>query len=348
MKKITALILALLTVLGLCACAAEKAETNTAEVKTEIQTVTEEEKVTDANKTVVRLKALTGPTGLGLATLMHNEKAGSGNEGKYEIELVSSPDQITGPIAGNLCDVAAVPINLAATLYQKTGGKIQILCANTLGVLHIVEEGETVKSVADLKGKTIYAPNPGSTPEYVLRYVLKENGIDPDKDVKLEFVTGGDEVVEKLTKNPGSIGMLPEPKKSAFLIQNKNFRTCLDMTEEWNKVAGEGNQLVQGVFIARKEFIEKNPQAIKDFLADYNASQKHVNTSGDEGIQHVVETGILPKAPIAKAALPGCNITFMAGEEMKSAVGQCLRVLFEANPKSVGNALPGNDIYYAN
>lgn len=351
MKKITALILALLTLFGLCACAAEPAETKTTEVKTaetqtEIQSKTEEEKVTDANQTVVRLKALTGPTGMGLATLMHNEKAGSGNKGKYEIELVSSPDQITGPIVGNLCDVAAVPINLAATLYQKTGGKIRILCANTLGVLHIVENGETIKSVADLKGKTIYAPNPGSTPEYVLRYVLKENGIDPDKDVKLEFLLGGDEVASKLASTPGAIGMLPEPKKSAFLTQNKNFRTCLDMTEEWNKVAGEGNTLVQGVFIARTEFIEKNPQAIKDFLADYEASQNHVNTSGDEGIQHIVETGILPKAPIAKAALPGCNITYMAGEKMKTAVEKCLNVLFEANPKSVGGALPEDGIYF--
>ncbi len=347
MKKIIALTLALLTVFGLCSCAAEPVQTETKEAQTEIQTKTEEVQETTANKTVVRLKALTGPTGLGLATLMHNEKAGSGNKGKYEIELVSSPDQITGPIVGNQCDIAAVPINLAATLYQKTGGKVQILCANTLGVLHIVEDGETIKSIADLKGKTIYAPNPGSTPEYVLRYVLKENGIDPDKDVTLEFRTGGDEVCEELIKNPGSIGMLPEPKKSAFLTQNKNFRTCLDMTEEWNKVAGEGNTLIQGVFIARKDFIDRNPEAIKDFLADYDASQNNVNTASDEAINHVVETGILPKAPLAKAALPGCNITFLAGEEMQTAVGKCLQVLFDANPKSVGGALPENDIYYA-
>ena len=275
MKKITALLLALLMLLGLAACGEEAKETETLPALTEEQTESKTEEAPD--NTVVRLKALTGPTGMGLATLLHNNKEGSGNKRTYEAELVSTPDQITGPIIGSLCDIAAVPVNLAATLYQKTEGKVQIICANTLGVLYMVENGETVKSAADLKGKTIYAPNPGSTPEYVLRYVLKENGIDPDKDVTLEFLTGGDEVAAKLATTPGAIGMLPEPKKSAFLTQNKDWRVCLDMTEEWNKVAGEGNTLVQGVFIARKEFIENHPQAVKDFLDDYNASQKNVN-----------------------------------------------------------------------
>ncbi len=333
MKKITALILALIMMLGLSACGEEPKEPETT-----AETV---------DNTVIRLKALTGPTGMGLATLIHNNKEGSGNQRTYEIDLVSTPDQITGPIIGNLCDIAAVPINLAATLYQKTGGQIQIICANTLGVLYMVENGETIKSVADLKGKTIYAPNPGSTPEYILRYVLKENGIDPDKDVTLEFLTGGDEVAAKLAATPGAIGMLPEPKKSAFLNQNKAFRSCLDMTEEWNKVAGEQNTLVQGVFIARKPFIEEHPQAIKGFLDDYNASQNTVNNSLTAGANHIVEAGILPNVVLAKNAIPGSNITFMEGKEMKTAVSKCLQVLFDANPKSVGGKLPTDDIYYA-
>ena len=345
MKKITALLLVLLMLLGLAACGEEAKETETLPALTEEQTESKTEEAPD--NTVIRLKALTGPTGMGLATLLHNNKEGNGNKRTYDAELVSTPDQITGPIIGSLCDIAAVPVNLAATLYQKTEGKIQIICANTLGVLYMLENGETVKSVSDLKGKTIYAPNPGSTPEYVLRYVLKENGIDPDQDVTLEFLTGGDEVAAKLATTPGAIGMLPEPKKSAFLTQNKDWRVCLDMTEEWDKVAGESNSLVQGVFIARKEFIDEHPQAVKGFLDDYNASQKNVNTADTQGIAHIVEAGILPNEGLAKKAVPGCNITFMEGEEMKAAVSKCLQVLFDANPKSVGGKLPADDIYYA-
>ena len=335
MKKLLALILSLTMIVSLVSCAKEPVTTQETENKT---TATAE---TEKDNTTVRMMAMTGPTGMGLAGLIANDKAKSGNKADYEIELVSTPDQVVAPLAGEQIDIAAVPINLAATLYKKTDGKVQILAANTLGVLHMVENG------ADLKGKTIYAPNPGSTPEYVLRFVLKENGIDPDKDVTLQFEKGGDEVAALLAATPGSVGMLPEPKLSAFLTQNSAFRKALDMTEEWNKVAGEGNTLVQGVFVAGKNFIQEHPTLVQAFLEDYNASQKLVNSDLDQGAKLVVEAGILPKEPLAKKAIPGSNITFLEGTEMKAAVKKCMRVLFEANPASVGGAVPADDIYYA-
>ncbi len=343
MKKLFACALALLMLLSTVSCQKEsKNETLDEESKTE-ETKTEEV-LTD--NTTIRLLAMTGPTGMGLAELLHNQKEGSGNLCSYDAQLVSSPDQVVGPIAGGKCDIAAVPINLASTLYKRTDGNIRILCANTLGVLYMVENGETVKEVSDLRGKTVYAPNPGSTPEYVLRYVLKENGIDPDKDLTLEFLTGGDEVAAKLASTPGAIGMLPEPKLSAFLSQNQNYDICLDMTKEWDKVAGEKNTLVQGVFVARADFVKDHPALIEAFLKDYNKSQTTVNTDLDKGAELVVEAGIIPKAPLAKKAIPGANITYLEGSEMKSAVAKCLQVLFEANPASVGGTLPADDIYF--
>jgi len=214
-------------------------------------------------------------------------------------------------------------------------------------VLHILENGDSVKSIGDLKGKTIYATGQGSTPEYILRYVLKQNNIDPDKDVTLTFVADHTELASYLAANVYAIGMLPEPNVSAVLTANKSFRVALDMTEEWNKVTGENASLIQGVFIARKAFIDEHPTVVNAFLDDYNASQKLVNEDPETGANYIVECGIFAKAAVAKKAIPGCNITFLEGDAMKSGVSKCLQVLFDAAPASVGNSLPTDSFYYS-
>jgi len=343
MKKLLALVLSLAMLFALASCAEES--TKTTSPGTQPATDTKE----TVDSATIRLMALQGPTGMGLAELLHKDKAGSGNRADYDAELVTSAEisNIAAAITKGECDIAAVPINLASTLYAKTKGNVQVLCANTLGVLYLLENGNSVQSAKDLKNKTIYATGKGSTPEYVLRYVLKENGIDPDKDVTLTFVNDHTELASLMAANVYSIGMLPEPNVSVVLSANANFRVALDMTEEWDKVAGEGNTLVQGVFIARKAFVQEHPSLVQAFMDDYNASQKTVNTNVDLGAQYIVEAGILAKEAIAKKAIPGCNITFLEGTSMKSAVSKCLQVLYEAAPNSVGNALPTDDFYYA-
>ncbi len=355
MKRFFAAMLALLTLLTLCACAQEGEATTTEEALTLVTQETETKEETETkgevltDKTPIRLMALKGPTGMGLSALLHNDAEGSGNKVDYEAELVNSSEisNIGAAMIKGECDIAAVPINLASTLYAKTKGQVEVLCANTLGVLYMLENGESVSSVADLKGKTIYATGKASTPEYVLRYVLKENGIDPDQDVTLNFVADHTELATFLANDFYAIGMLPEPNVSVVLASNEKFRVALDMTEEWNKVAGEDNTLIQGVFIARKAFIKDHPAVVSAFLDDYNASQNLVNTNPEQGSKYIVDVGILAKEAIAKKALPGCNITFLEGEKMKSGVKKCLEVLFEAAPNSVGNALPADDFYYA-
>ena len=352
MKKILSIVLAAAMLLALCACGpAEKpAGTGTAEPATAAATgaETKETKEELTDDTPVRLMALQGPTGMGLASLLHNEKEGAGNRVEYEAELVTSAEisNIAAAITKGECDVAAVPINLASTLYNKTGGKVQVIAANTKGVLYLLENGETVKSAADLKGKKVYATGQGATPEYVLRYVLKENGLDPDSDVEITFVADHTELASCLASDVYAIGMLPEPNVTVVTKTNPSFRVALNMTEEWNKVTEDKSDLIQGVFIARTAFVQEHPQVVKAFLKDYEESQALVNADPEKGAAYVVEAGILGNEAIAKAAIPGCNIVCLTGEEMQKSVAGCLKVLFEAAPASVGGALPDEAFYY--
>lgn len=351
MKKLISVLLILALVL--CAVSCGKADAPAETVATAdtapAETIPQESEEELTDTTPVRLMALQGPTGMGLASLLHNETAGEGNRVKYEAELVSSAEisNIAAAITKGECDIAAVPINLASTLFNKTQGKVQVIAANTEGVLYMLENGETVKSVSDLKGKTIYATGQGSTPEYVLRYVLKENGIDPDSDVTISFVADHTELASFLASDVFAIGMLPEPNVTAVLNANASFRVALDMTEEWTRVAGAGNDLIQGVFIVRTAFAEEHPQVVDAFLKDYDESQALVNADPAKGAELIVEAGILPNAAVAQKSIPGCNIVCITGEKMKASVSKCLSVLFEAAPASVGGTLPDDSFYYA-
>ena len=241
-------------------------------------------------------------------------------------------------------DIAAIPANLAAALYQKTEGGIQALAVNTLGVLYVVEQGDTVHSVQDLKGKTLLSTGKGTTPEYVLRHILEKNGIDPDKDLQIEYCSEATEVTARMAEASDAIAVLPQPYVTAASLQNEALRVALDLTEEWGKV--EDTQLITGVTVVRKAFAEQNPDAVAAFLSDY-AQSVQLAASDVQGTAALCEQyGVVAKAAIAQKALPACNIVCITGAEMKAAVSNYLQVLYEADPAAVGGNLPDDAFYY--
>lgn len=293
----------------------------------------------------INIGSLKGPTTMGMVKLMNDSEQGK-TENNYAVSMTGTADEIVTSIVNKELDVAAVPCNLASVLYNKTGGEISVAAINTLGVLYVVENGNTINSVEDLKGKTIYSTGKGTTPEYVLNYVLKENGIDVAKDLTIEYKSEATEIAAILGENPNAIAMLPQPFVTTAQAKNENLRIALDMTEEWSKLQGkDGSALVTGVVIARNEFINENKDAFNKFLEDYKVSTEYVNDNIDEASSLVEKYGIVPSA-VAKKALPLCNITFIEGEEMKTKVSGYLNVLFEQNPKSVGGNLPKDEFYY--
>lgn len=290
-----------------------------------------------------RVFALKGPTGMGMAQLMEeNELGKAGNN--YTFTIAASPDEVSAEIIKGNYDIAAVPTNLASVLYNKTEGKIRVAAVNTLGVLYILENGNTISSIADLEGKHIYATGQASTPEYVLDYILAANGID----CEVTYLADHSELATLMVSGEAEIGMLPVPNATTVLKQS-DARIALNITEEWEKAAalnGDDGALYQGCIIINPDFIEAHPEAVEDFLEKYAASVKFINENKETAAQYIEKFGIIPKAAIAEAAIPDANIVCITGEEMASGLMGFYEVLYGFNPKSVGGKLPAEDIFY--
>ena len=301
----------------------------------------------DAYQSVdINVTAIAGPTGVGLVNLMKKqEDAAAANN--YKFNVVSDPTQAVAAISNGSADIAAVPTNLASTLYKKTEGKVQVLALNTLGVLHMLSNGVEINSVADLKGQTIYTQGQGANPEYILKYVLEKNGLDPEKDVKIEFVADNDALAAVMINGTAKVAMVPEPKASAILLQNAAIQRVLNMTEEWGKVSEEGSRLVMGCVIARKEFVEQNPAAVAKFLEEYQASIEDIATDVEKCAAFCESYGIIPNAALAKKAIPNCGLTYLDGAELKAHLSAYLNILFGYNPAAIGGQVPADDFYYA-
>ncbi len=282
----------------------------------------------------VNIAALKGPTGMGISYLMQEDS------GKYNIELQDAPDVVVGKFVSGEIDIAAVPVNLAATLYNKTEGNVVLLNIDTLGVLYIVENGNTIQSLSDLAGKTIYATGEGATPQFVLDYLLAQNGLTDQ--VKVEYVGEHTALAAMLASGEAAIGLLPEPFVSSVLVKNPNARVALDLNQAWEDASG--TKLVMGVYIASRTFYNEHPDQVKAFLKDYAASVDKVNTA-DDAASVVANLGIVGSEAIAKQAIPRSYIVSITGDEMKTAASAVLNVLFTANPASVGGKLPGDDLY---
>ena len=331
-RSLVSLLLALTLVLSLTACGT--------------QANTEPEQPDDTPAPAeVNLYVLSGPTGIGAMNLWAAADAGE-TQNTYHITMPGANDEVVAAISNGDADIAAVATNLAATLYNKTNGGVTVLAVNTLGVLSLLGNGQEIASIADLAGKTIYAPGQGANPEYILRYVLSGNGLDPDKDVTIQFVGEGNELLTVWQTDPEAVIMAPQPVATSILMQNENAVTLFNMTDEWDKVSGGDSTLMMGCVIVRNAFLQENPGAVELFLQEYAASIEKAQSDVEGTAALCEQYGLIPKAALAQKAIPSCGLTFVTGAEMKSALSGYLQVMFDADPKSVGGAMPGDDFYY--
>lgn len=297
----------------------------------------------------IRVGSLKGPTSMGILFLMDKAEKGD-TEDNYEFRMVTGADELLPLMVKGELDIALIPANVAAVLYQKMEGGIVVIDINTLGVLQIVTGSSEVESVADLKGRTIYLTGKGTTPEASLKFVLEANGLT-ETDYTLEFKSEATEVAAILAENPDAVGLLPQPFVTAALMQNDALRTALDMNEEWMRVenelkGGSSNGMVTGVTVVRKEFLEEHPEAVEEFLKEHALSVETINKDTSAGAALAVSAGIVAKEPIAEKAIPECHITCITGEDMKVDLSAYLDVLADFDESLVGGKVPEDDFYY--
>ena len=345
-RKITSLLLTAAMAVGLLAgCSGNSSSAGSSGISSKASSEASSVSVSSepVEKTAVNIAVLKGPTAFGAVKLMEDNEAGT-TKNSYNFSMSTSPEEIVSKITTGEVDIAAAPANLAATLYQKTKGKIKLAAVNTLGVLYILEKGDSIQSVADLKGKTIYATGQGATPEYSLDYILLQNEIDPESDVTIEWKSEHSELATLVAAGEADIALLPEPFVTQVLSKNADIRIALDLTKEW-KSAGTGSELITGAMIAGSAFVDENKDAFDSFLEEYKASVDYVNANVADSAALIEKFGII-SAAVAEKAIPNCNIVYIDGADMKTYAADYFSVLFNADPKSVGGALPDDNLYY--
>lgn len=316
------------------------AETTAAAEKTEETSAAEVLTIGEASDEVLRVGSLKGPTTMGLVNLMSEVESGAKNG--YSFEMQSQPDVIMSELVSGKLDIALLPANVAAVAYNKTKHGVSAIDINTLGVLYCVTGDENIKSVKDLAGKTVLSTGQGASPEYVLNYLLEKNGVT---DCDVQFKSEATEIAALLKQDPTKIAILPQPFVTVATAQNDQLKVAFSLTDEWKSVSPD-SKLLTGVTVVRNEVLENRAAEVDQFIADHQASTEKAATDVDATAELVAKYGIIAKAPVAKKALPNCNIVAIAGDEMKTDLAGYLQVLFDANPKSVGGTMPDDDFYY--
>lgn len=316
------------------------AETTAAAEKTEETSAAEVLTIGEASDDVLRVGSLKGPTTMGLVNLISEVESGA--KSGYSFEMQSQPDVIMSELVSGKLDIALLPANVAAVAYNKTNHGVSAIDINTLGVLYCVSGDESIKSVKDLAGKTVLSTGQGASPEYVLNYLLEKNGVT---DCDVQFKSEATEIAALLKQDPSQIAILPQPFVTVATAQNDQLKVAFSLTDEWKSVSPD-SKLLTGVTVVRNEVLENRAAEVDQFIADHQASTEKAGTDVDATAELVAKYGIIAKAPVAKKALPNCNIVAIAGDEMKTDLAGYLQVLFDANPKSVGGTMPDDDFYY--
>lgn len=347
-KRLLAVILSLVTLLALAACGAGPAEESTAPSPAGSPESPSAEESPEAvgpdTGLEIDIMVLNGTTGFGMVPLIASAEAGEAAL-NYSFSVETDASIVSAAMINGDADIAALPTNAAATLYNRTEGDVQLLALNTLGVLYLVSDGSVeVSSVEDLRGQTVYAP--AQNPTFIFQYICEQNGLTVGEDVIIDNTYAQPaELNAAAASGTVSLAVLPEPMVTIARSQNESLSVALDLTAEWDAVAPEGS-LVQGCVVVSRAFAEEHPAELSQFLADYGASVESVIDDPESAAADIAAAGVFAQEAVAAKAIPNCNLCFITGEEMRSAMEEFLNIMYAVAPESIGGAVPDGGFYY--
>lgn len=357
--KLISAILVLCLLSALCGCGSTDNGAATTPVPTEdtqssaepvqIPEASPEPEVSEApqpdSQLPVNVMVLSGTTGFGMAKLIDDASSGSAAL-NYTFSVENDAANVTAALINGSADIAALPTNAASVVYNKTSGQVQLLALNTKGVLYLLSNGSEgeIGSIADLKGKTVYVP--AQNPSFIFSYICRQNGLVPGEDITIDNTYAQPaELRTALAAGEVALAVLPEPMVTIARAANDSLSVVLDLTDEWDAVAPEGS-LVQGCVVVRTQFAQEHPQEVKAFLDEYAASIAFLGEDAEAAGQIIESSGVFANGKVAAKAIPNCNVCFISGGDMKSAMEQFLDIMFSEAPASIGGAVPGDDFYY--
>lgn len=290
----------------------------------------------------ITIATLKGPSAMGMIQMIDSLNQLENSE--IEITVYNEPIQVRKLMLEEKVDFAILPTTMGAILYNK-GIPYQLAAIPVWGTLYLFGQDTTIKSWDDLKGKRINLMAKGMTPDVLFRQLLIKNGIDPDKDVVLDysFPTHID-LANAVAANQVALGVISEPLVSMVMEKNKKVFPILDLNKEWSKVY-QNVAIAQTALLVNSGFAKNNPQEVKNILTYYQKSSDWVNKNPKDAAKLIVQYNILPTKNVAYNAIPRSNLDFTEAYLVKNQIHEYLKVFFEMNPDIVGGKLPDDDFY---
>ncbi|MFE8696606.1 ABC transporter substrate-binding protein [Cytobacillus sp. FJAT-53684] len=260
-----------------------------------------------------------------------------------------NPDELRARISANQADISAVPTYVGANLYNR-GMDVKLMNVLIWGILYVVgPDGEQV-SWEQLKGQTIHVPFKGDMPDLVFQYLLKKNGIDPTKDIKIEYVSSPQEIVQLMIADKAKYAVVPEHVATLSVVkgkqEGKNLAKIMNLQEEWKKATGRDSFIPQAGILVSNALIEKNPELVQEIQNQFEQSIQFINKNPTEAAAIINKMNEDVPQPIIEKVIPSLNLQFVSAKDAKDDLEFFFNELATLSPEIIGGKLPDEGFYY--